>query len=85
MVCVAWVGSSDLLGCFFAGLIFSTEPRVFPIWQKHTHQLVRWGGALFFAATIGFGVPKLSQSGGLFEVNAVARGAALTAVAILGT
>lgn len=34
----------------------------------------RWGAALFFAATIGFGVPSLTKEGGLFDPSALVRG-----------
>lgn len=78
-------GSSDLLGAFFGGLLFSTDDTILKLWQKHMAPFVRWGGAFFFAATIAFGIPSLTSSGGLFQPQAILQGLLLTAVAILGT
>ena len=65
-------------------MIFSTKPDVVDIWRRHTAQIVRWGSALFFASTIAFGIPSLKGENGLFEEKAIARGAALAVVAVVG-
>ena len=80
----AYVGSSDLIGCYLAGVAFSTEKDLISNWNRDTSQLLRWGNALFFAATIGFGVPSFTSSGGLFEPKALLRALPLILVAIVG-
>lgn len=80
----AYVGSSDLIGCYLAGVAFSTEKDLSANWNRNTSQILRWGSALFFAATIGFGVPSFTSSGGLFEPTALLRALPLILVAIVG-
>ena len=80
LACAA-VGSSDLLGCFLAGLCISSMPGLAKIWDKEMKFFVAWGTRLFFACTIGFTFPPLSV---LFSVSALVQGLALTAAAIVG-
>jgi hypothetical protein len=70
------VYSSELLGCFFAGLVFSSSSVLRSTWPVQMKRLLRWGTALFFAATISFGIPRVSI---LFSRSALGRGAALLA------
>ena len=39
---------------------------------------------MFFAVTIGFGIPSLVEAGGLFEAESLLRGLPLIVVAIVG-
>jgi Kef-type K+ transport system membrane component KefB len=78
------VGSSDLLGCFFAGLAFSPILHCKQVWDRQMKQFVTWGGRLFFACAIGFSVPPLAGDDGLFNPTSLERGAVLAAVATLG-
>lgn len=57
----ASIGSSSLLGCYLTGLCFSTLPRVSALWTQHLPVPVDWGLRVFFTATIGFGVPSLTE------------------------
>eukprot|EP00753_Platysulcus_tardus_P014442 PLAT4369.1.p2 GENE.PLAT4369.1~~PLAT4369.1.p2 ORF type:complete len:452 (+),score=214.64 PLAT4369.1:97-1452(+) len=82
-LCAA-VGSSDLLGTFLAALMFSSLPGATDIWQRQMKRFTRWGSALFFAATIGFSVPSLLSSGGLFDALALLQGAFLLVIALCG-
>ncbi len=80
----AVVGSSDLLGCFLAGLAFSGSAPSRIAFAKNFGRLTKVGTALFFACTVGFGVPPLGTGGGLFSAAAVARGAWLLFAALIG-
>jgi hypothetical protein len=55
--------------------------RCFTGWPTHMSGLQRWGAALFFGASIGFGVPHLRM---LFTIAAWTRGLAFLAAAIVG-
>ena len=127
-LCSALVGSSDLLGCFCAGLVVSQldvkvtstssapdgagrggvaedgptdaaedaedgkagacqggAPTIHASFVRHFGSLCRWGTALFFAATIGFGVPSFfAAGGGLFAPEALTKGACMAVAAIVG-
>ena len=79
----AVVGSSDLLGCFLAGLALGPFKEARDGFERYAGALTRAGGALFFACTIAFTVPSFLQgSGGLLEPGALAMGGALTGVAV---
>eukprot|EP01062_Namystynia_karyoxenos_P032979 TRINITY_DN24281_c3_g1_i1.p1 TRINITY_DN24281_c3_g1~~TRINITY_DN24281_c3_g1_i1.p1 ORF type:complete len:487 (+),score=145.82 TRINITY_DN24281_c3_g1_i1:66-1463(+) len=81
----ALAGSSDLLGTFAGVLPFAAFPEVVEAWQRSTKPLVQWGSRLFFAATVGFGCPKLrTGSGNLLNLAALGKGAALGVVAVVG-
>jgi Kef-type K+ transport system membrane component KefB len=80
----AAVGSSDLLGCFLAGLAFSGSARSRGAFEANFGRLTKVGTSLFFACTVGFGVPPLGSSGGLFSAAAAARGAWLLFAALIG-
>ena len=81
----ALVGSSDLLGCFVAGFALASFDAAKTGFETYFGTLTRVGSALFFAATVAFTVPSfLSETGGLFEPEALAIGAVLTVVAIVG-
>ena len=78
------VGSSDLLGCFLAGLAFSGSAPSRDAFSKNFGRLTKVGTAFFFACTVGFGVPPLASSGGLFSGAAVSRGLWLLFAALFG-
>ena len=80
----ASVGSSDLLGCFLAGLAFSDSRETLSAFRTHFAKLTKVGTSLFFACTIGFGVPSLVNGSGLFSSAAVGRGAMLLFAALVG-
>jgi Kef-type K+ transport system membrane component KefB len=80
----ASVGSSDLLGCFLAGLAFSDSAETKHAFEKHLAKLTKVGTSLFFACTVGFGVPSLIDGSGLFSSAAVSRGAMLLVAALVG-
>jgi Kef-type K+ transport system membrane component KefB len=52
--------SSELLGCFFAGLAFSSSPQLKSAWPDSMQHLLTWSSSLFFACSIGFGVPSVN-------------------------
>ena len=37
------VGSSDLLGCFVGGLLFSSLPEARDVWERQMKRFTRWG------------------------------------------
>jgi Kef-type K+ transport system membrane component KefB len=84
----ALTGSSPLLGAFFAGLVFSDKVALAPThraWQRNIKRHLAWGTRLFFAATVAFGIPSLTDTdGGLFTARAAERGFVLSLVAIFG-
>ena len=80
----ALVGSSELLGCFFAGLVGSAVPGLAGYWQNHSGSLLTWGTRLFFACTVAFGVPPLTEGDGLFSGGAIWLGFWLANVALWG-
>ena len=75
------VKTSELLGCYFTGLLFSSSEELKTTWPRQMKRIVRWGSALFFAGTIGFSVPSLSV---LFSPAAASRGILLLLAAALG-
>lgn len=80
----AAIGSSDLLGCFLAGVVGTQLDVDVPVkFQRHFGSLTRWGSALFFAATIAFSLPSFS-GGGLFTSGALQKGALMTVAAVVG-
>jgi Kef-type K+ transport system membrane component KefB len=80
----AAIGSSDLLGCFLAGVVGTQlDPDVAHTFQGHFGSLTRWGSALFFASTIAFSLPSFS-GGGLFTPMALQKGALMTVAAVVG-
>ena len=82
----ALAGSSDLLGCFCGVLPFSEYSEVKSAWKRFgLPKVVGWGGRLFFASTIGFGVPKVKAgSGNLLDGEALWKGLVLGAVGLVG-
>ena len=80
----ASVGSSDLLGVFLSGVAFSEEQKTKAAFDKHFGKLTKIGTSLFFACTVGFGVPSLIGGDGLFSVPALARGGMLLFAALIG-
>ena len=80
----AAVGSSDLLGLFLAGLSFSKSPQTKKVFKKHFSKFTKVGSSLFFACTIGFGVPSLVNGSGLFSSEAASRGLMLFVAALVG-
>ena len=77
----AAVGSSDLLGCFLGGLALSDSKETKESFARRYGKITKIGTSLFFACTVGFGVPSL---GGLFTGPAVSRGAYLLCAAFVG-
>lgn len=75
------VQTSELLGCYFTGLMFSASPELRHTWPAQMKRLSRWGAALFFAATIGFSVPTVAV---LFSGAAAGRGALVLLAATVG-
>eukprot|EP00300_Choanocystis_sp_HF-7_P026091 c28687_g1_i1.p1 GENE.c28687_g1_i1~~c28687_g1_i1.p1 ORF type:complete len:430 (-),score=83.79 c28687_g1_i1:7-1296(-) len=75
------VKTSELLGCYFTGLLFSSSNGVREVWKSQMKRLTRWGSALFFSATIAFSVPSLNV---LFSRDAASRGILLLLAAMLG-
>lgn len=55
--------STELLGCFIAGVCFSDIHEVHHMWKKSVSPIVTWLGLLFFAS-IGFEVPISSMGSG---------------------
>eukprot|EP01064_Diplonema_japonicum_P011401 TRINITY_DN18743_c0_g1_i1.p1 TRINITY_DN18743_c0_g1~~TRINITY_DN18743_c0_g1_i1.p1 ORF type:complete len:449 (+),score=49.34 TRINITY_DN18743_c0_g1_i1:62-1348(+) len=82
----AYAGSSELLGAFCGALPFSAFPSIVESWEKsNMRSLVDWGSRLFFACTIGFGVPSIKTgSGGLLEGEAVWKGITLGFAGLAG-
>lgn len=79
------VGSSDLLGAFLGGLMFSAVPRANEVWGRQCKRLTAWGASLFFACTVAFEVPPIAdEATGLFSGPVVATGALLSIAAIAG-
>ena len=83
----ASVGSSDLLGCFIAGIVTAQladdTAAVAEAFDQEFGSYVDVGSSLFFACTIGFGIPSLTGDG-MFSGPALARGALLTIAAVVG-
>lgn len=52
--------------------------------EKNFGRLTKVGTALFFACTVGFGVPPLAAGGGLFSGAALSRGSWLLFAALFG-
>lgn len=55
----SYIGSiigSALLGCFVAGMLFSSIPRSHLIWEKQFKRLTRWLLRLFFSCTVAFSI-----------------------------
>jgi len=50
-------GASPLLGAFLAGLSFCTIRSIEHVWKSQVKRLQTWLTRIFFAATVGFGVP----------------------------
>jgi Kef-type K+ transport system membrane component KefB len=73
--------TSELLGLYFVGLLFSSSARTQAVWASQMKRLGRWGSALFFSASVGFSVPPV---GVLFSRDAAALGALLTVAGVLG-
>jgi len=73
--------SSDLLGCFLAGVTFSSVPNIQKHWEENCGQMTEWGSRLFFAATIAFGFPAI---GPLFNSESVWKASILLAYALIG-
>lgn len=73
--------SSDLLGVFLAGLAFSNSSILGLDFPCHYLPFIRWGSALFFSATVGFGVPKVRT---LVSRSAVVLGLVFSIVAVIG-
>lgn len=81
----AVAGSSALLGCFCGALSFSAYPEVVEAWSGYSKQFVAWGTRLFFAATVGFGVPKVSPgTGNLLDPISFGKGCVLCIVCVVG-
>jgi len=81
----AVAGSSDLLGTFCGAMPFSAFPEVVEAWGRYSKQIVNWGGRLFFAATVGFGVPKVaSGDNALFDGECFGKGVVLFLVSVVG-
>jgi Kef-type K+ transport system membrane component KefB len=80
----AAVGSSDLLGCFLSGLAFSGSAVSRQAFRTNFGRLTKIGTSLFFACTVGFGVPSLLSSNGLFSGPAIGRGMWLLFAALVG-
>lgn len=53
------LGSSALLGAFLAAIPLSQFDMAKPTWNFYMHVISPWTVRIFFAATIGFAVPKL--------------------------
>uniref|UniRef100_A0A0G4HKA1 Cation/H+ exchanger transmembrane domain-containing protein n=1 Tax=Chromera velia CCMP2878 TaxID=1169474 RepID=A0A0G4HKA1_9ALVE len=77
----AFVGSSQLLGVFMTGVIFSSVHSLEASWSVLATPLVEWGTRLFFAATIGLEMPDVTH---LFQWEAFARGVVLFSAGLLG-
>ena len=80
----ASVGSSDLLGVFLSGVAFSESTATKAAFDKHFAKLTKIGTSMFFACTVGFGVPSLIGGDGLFSGPALARGVMLLFAALIG-
>jgi len=81
----AVAGSSDLLGTFCGAMPFSAYPEVVDAWGRYSKQIVNWGGRLFFAGTVGFGVPKVaSGDNALFDGECFGKGIVLFLVSVIG-
>lgn len=81
----AVAGSSALLGCFCGALSFSAYPEVVEAWGGYSKQFVAWGTRLFFASTVGFGVPKVSTgTGNLLDPISFGKGCVLCVVCVVG-
>lgn len=80
----ASVGSSDLLGCFLAGLTFSDSNETKKSFKKHFSKLTKIGTSLFFACTVGFGVPSIINGSGLFNSQSILIGVMLFFAALVG-
>merc|ERR1712063_167812 len=80
-----FAGSSDLLGTFCGAMPFSAFPEVVDAWGRYSKQIVNWGGRLFFAATVGFGVPEVKAGkGNMLDGEAFGKGVILFLVAVVG-
>jgi len=80
-----FAGSSDLLGTFCGAMPFSAFPEVVEAWGRYSKQIVNWGGRLFFAATVGFGVPEVKAGkGNMLDGEAFGKGVILFLVAVIG-
>jgi|EP00945_MAST-04E_sp_MAST-4E-sp1_P000517 Kef-type K+ transport system membrane component KefB len=80
----AAMGSSDLLGCFMSGVAFSGSIPSKQAFKTNFGRLTKVGTSLFFACSVGFGVPSLLSGSGLFSGPALARGAWLLFAGIVG-
>lgn len=78
----AWMGSSDLIGCFIIGLVFSTKQEVRKSWDRHVSKIQAWLNRVFFAGTIAFSIPSLS--GEFFSAPVFKRLALLLIPAVIG-
>ena len=76
----AAVGSSDLLGCFLGGLALSGS-KAKESFARRYGKITKIATSLFFACTVGFGVPSLLS---LFSLSSLSRGAYLLLAALVG-
>ena len=64
---------SHLLGAFVAGMCFTDVPMSHHIWTSQLKRILKWLVRIFFAATVGFGIPVND----MLTVEAFSRGAVI--------